>query len=453
MILEKEAPQRFTFGECEFEPESGSLVIDGSEHILPGRAAAVLGELVARPGRLVTKQQLLSAAWSDACVTESCLTDVISSLRQLLGDNPKEPRFIQTLHGRGYRFVAEVEVPDVEVPDIEVPDIEIVGSGVVVTSEESRESRELHERHRMADSASTERSYSSLLRELFARTFSRRLLWALPAVLVLLFVAGLIAPGDSVREAVTPPPPPPAPDTEPLPPPSALQSVDRRYPESTLEVLESFPDAEIPMADGSRTFSVSPDGTRMVYIGMIDERELLVVRNLETREARVLGGTENAMAPTFTSDGDHVRFFQRVGQHTTLLTVPVGGQEQDPIPGAEASLAGRVGRESMVSRESRASRESRTRRDSTGNNDGGVFRESIAYRDGTVRAEKVEIVSGEPSLRVQWTGPPSSEPQPPVTAEHLATIHREIMRRQPGPTVEGVHPMSEWNIHSEPAPE
>ncbi len=72
------------------------------------KAYAVLKYLVTHPGTLVTKQQLLDAVWPDTFVGDAVLKDSIRQLRDLLGDEAKSPRFIETAHRRGYRFIAPV---------------------------------------------------------------------------------------------------------------------------------------------------------------------------------------------------------------------------------------------------------------------------------------------------------------------------------------------------------
>ena len=72
------------------------------------KARDVLHYLVERPGLLVTKETLHRAIWPDVVVSDDTLTKSISELRQALGDRSRTPRIIQTVHGRGFRFVAEV---------------------------------------------------------------------------------------------------------------------------------------------------------------------------------------------------------------------------------------------------------------------------------------------------------------------------------------------------------
>jgi DNA-binding winged helix-turn-helix (wHTH) protein len=97
------------FGPFTFDRTSRLLWRDHVEVPLPPRVLAVLALLVERPGELVTKQELISAVWRDAFVTETSLAEAISVLRQTLGDDPQRPTYIQTLHRRGYRFVADVQ--------------------------------------------------------------------------------------------------------------------------------------------------------------------------------------------------------------------------------------------------------------------------------------------------------------------------------------------------------
>jgi len=72
------------------------------------KAWDVLHYLVERPGLLVTKESLHRAIWPDVVVSDDTLTKSISELRQALDDRSRTPRIIQTVHGRGFRFVAEV---------------------------------------------------------------------------------------------------------------------------------------------------------------------------------------------------------------------------------------------------------------------------------------------------------------------------------------------------------
>src|SRR6478735_6300354 len=72
---------------------------------LPPRAIGVLTALLATPGVVVPKQSLMDAVWPGTYVTESSLLEAIGLLRDTLGDDRKNPTYIQTVHRRGYRFI------------------------------------------------------------------------------------------------------------------------------------------------------------------------------------------------------------------------------------------------------------------------------------------------------------------------------------------------------------
>jgi DNA-binding winged helix-turn-helix (wHTH) protein/tetratricopeptide (TPR) repeat protein len=84
---------------------------------LKPKTFAVLRHLVERPQRLVTKEDLLDALWGDVEVGEAVLKTHLREIRQALGDNVRAPRFIETVHRRGYRFIAGVRQVSGPAPD------------------------------------------------------------------------------------------------------------------------------------------------------------------------------------------------------------------------------------------------------------------------------------------------------------------------------------------------
>jgi DNA-binding winged helix-turn-helix (wHTH) protein/predicted ATPase len=77
---------------------------------LTNKAFAVLRYLAEHPAQLVTKDALLDAVWPDTVVSESAMSVCIREIRQALGDDARAPAFIETVRGRGYRFLAPVTI-------------------------------------------------------------------------------------------------------------------------------------------------------------------------------------------------------------------------------------------------------------------------------------------------------------------------------------------------------
>ena len=80
---------------------------DGQALAIEPKVFAVIAALVARPGQLLSREELLDAVWGHRFVTPSTLSRTVALARRAFGDEAGEPRYIQTVHGAGYRFVAE----------------------------------------------------------------------------------------------------------------------------------------------------------------------------------------------------------------------------------------------------------------------------------------------------------------------------------------------------------
>jgi predicted ATPase/DNA-binding winged helix-turn-helix (wHTH) protein len=81
----------------------------GSQSIkIRPKAFAVLDYLAGRPGQLVTKEELLNAVWPGTFVGEAVLKVAVRQIREALNDDSSSPRFIETAHRRGYRFIGPI---------------------------------------------------------------------------------------------------------------------------------------------------------------------------------------------------------------------------------------------------------------------------------------------------------------------------------------------------------
>lgn len=102
--------ERLAFGPFVLDPEAGGLV-DGSREVpLPPKPFETLHYLASRPGRVVSKTELLDSLWAETHVTEDVLVQCVVEIRRALGDHARQPRYIQTVPRRGYRFVGDVRV-------------------------------------------------------------------------------------------------------------------------------------------------------------------------------------------------------------------------------------------------------------------------------------------------------------------------------------------------------
>ena len=98
----------YRFADFRLDEANRLLTREGKEVGLPARSFDSLLMLVRRPGQLVTKNEMMDEIWAKSFVEESNLTVAISTLRRALGEDPNDRKFIQTVSGRGYRFIGQV---------------------------------------------------------------------------------------------------------------------------------------------------------------------------------------------------------------------------------------------------------------------------------------------------------------------------------------------------------
>ena len=98
----------YRFESCVLDTATQQLSRDGVPVHAEPQVLAVLEYLISRPDRVVSKIELLDEVWGDRFVSESALTSRIKLARKACGDNGRDQRIVKTVHGRGYRFVAEL---------------------------------------------------------------------------------------------------------------------------------------------------------------------------------------------------------------------------------------------------------------------------------------------------------------------------------------------------------
>ena len=97
-------PPPFRLGEWRVVPADGSLTAGALCRRLEPQAMEVLLCLVAEAGQPVSKARLLARVWQGRLVSDDALTGAIAQLRRALGDDARQPRYIETLSKRGYRL-------------------------------------------------------------------------------------------------------------------------------------------------------------------------------------------------------------------------------------------------------------------------------------------------------------------------------------------------------------
>ena len=98
----------YRFDTFEIDPDNRTLTRDGHDIHVTGRVFDILLAFVENPGRLLEKDELIEKVWHHDVVEDSNLTRNVSTLRKTLGDTARDHKYIITVQGHGYRFVADV---------------------------------------------------------------------------------------------------------------------------------------------------------------------------------------------------------------------------------------------------------------------------------------------------------------------------------------------------------
>ena len=99
----------FRFADIEVREREFSLIKAGEALPVEPKAFRVLLLLLRNPQKLITKEELLNAVWGDVAVGDNSLARSVALLRRLLGDETRNPRYIETVATVGYRWLYPVE--------------------------------------------------------------------------------------------------------------------------------------------------------------------------------------------------------------------------------------------------------------------------------------------------------------------------------------------------------
>ena len=100
--------QSLTFDRYRLDLHNEQVWCEQQAMALTSKAFAVLRYLIEHAGQVVTKAELFEMLWPGTAVSDGALTFCIVEIRKALGDDAKAPRFIETVHRRGYRFIETV---------------------------------------------------------------------------------------------------------------------------------------------------------------------------------------------------------------------------------------------------------------------------------------------------------------------------------------------------------
>jgi DNA-binding winged helix-turn-helix (wHTH) protein len=105
---------RACFTSFAFDSATRELRHDGEPLHISRKAFDLLHQLLEAAPRVVTKRDILDRVWAGTFVADGTLASVVTELRSVLGDDPKQPRFIRTVHGVGYSFCGEIASPEAQ---------------------------------------------------------------------------------------------------------------------------------------------------------------------------------------------------------------------------------------------------------------------------------------------------------------------------------------------------
>jgi DNA-binding winged helix-turn-helix (wHTH) protein/Tol biopolymer transport system component len=290
-VAQRERLPSLVFGPFAFDTHTRLLTRDGQELALPPRVLGVLELLLERAGDVVPRQDLIDTVWKDAFVTDTSLAEAVSVLRQVLGDDPQSPTYIQTHHRRGYRFVAPVAIEGPPSPEA------TARQGQPALARDDIPSPE-----RIADAA------SSPATDVVSPSIGGQLVpWS--AAVIFGFIA-IAAVWQMTRH-------------------NATQSVPAaRF--SVATVAGTALDSTAPAV------AVSPDGQQVAWSACDANGCRLYVRPLDRLDASVVAGTEGGQAPFFSPDGRWIAFFA----DGRLKTIARAGGTPSTLADASTPLGG-----------------------------------------------------------------------------------------------------------------
>jgi eukaryotic-like serine/threonine-protein kinase len=250
-------PKRaYRFGQFLIDPSERLLLRDDTSIALTPKAFDLLVLLVENAGHLLEKELLMNRLWSDTFVEEANLSNNISLLRKALGEGENGTRYIETIPKRGYRFIADVELP-------------------YDATSAARDKTIISVRHQTPELPKVAATP--------AHSWTRKQLIVGPVAILMGIIAVVIAIG---------------------------RSPDRTSPPPSIRfVVVPPPGTSLPPRPEPISPSIAPDGTRLAFHVVRGGQQVLAVRSLDALQSRVLAGTEGGRFPFWSPDSRVIAFF------------------------------------------------------------------------------------------------------------------------------------------------
>ncbi len=271
MLPQPQSPDRWAFGPFEVNVRAAQLLKSGVRIRLPGQPFQILLILLAHPGEVVTNEQLRKQIWKEGIFVdfEHGLHAAVNRLRRSLGDSAENPRYIETVPGRGYRFIGAVERR---------------GVPILLAS----------------NSSDTSPVPPQVTDDLFPASPKPGRRRGITAALTLLIGALAIWAASQLYQT---------------PADERIFSLQINPPEGS----------DFTFGTQAAGISLSPDGKTAVYVAADNGKAVLWVRPLDGTAARPLAGTEDAGLPFWSPDNKSVAFLANGKLQRVYLT---GGMPQ-----------------------------------------------------------------------------------------------------------------------------
>lgn len=296
------------FGPFRFDLADRCLYRAGVKVHLTPKAADVLAYLLAERGKIIGKDEFFDVVWDGVHVGDESITQAVSMIRQALGDASKHPRYVETVTGRGYRFIASVSV-ELVAPVAEKPRHLVAAPG-------PRPDDSCSPEHQVGarPARSREERFVAVSESPAAGVSRPAVEWprATRAVAVAVVAVAMVTGGLAVRSLISRAPDVPTGPvvrmTISLPPGTHLWGGDARE--------SQFGDRPARTA-----FDITPDGSAIVFAATDGVTPRLYVRYVGAFEPQPIAGTDGASSPFVSPDGAEVGFIAG-GE---IMVVPIEG--------------------------------------------------------------------------------------------------------------------------------